>query len=110
MDDSSQVGVREPVCGLRTDPDRLPRRESSTSGQHVEEAPPLEVLDDEVGTVFPLAPVEDAEHVGMVEGGDCPRLGPKAAEERLVAGEGRLEDLHRNAPLQHNVLGEEDMC
>jgi hypothetical protein len=77
--------------------------------EQVAQRAPAEILQHEVRAVGVLAPVEDAQHVGMVEGGHRAGLGPEALQEGLVGGQPGLEDLDRDVALQGHVLGQEDV-
>ncbi len=58
--------------------------------EQVAQRAPAEILEYEVRPVSVVAPVEDAEHVRVVERGHRARLGPETLEERLVGGEAGL--------------------
>ena len=77
--------------------------------EQVAQRAPAEILEDEVGPVGVVAPVEDPQHVGVVERGHRTRLGPEALEERLVGGKAGLQHLDRDMALQRHVLGEVDV-
>ena len=70
---------------------------------------PVDVLhDDEVGAVG-LAPVVDADDVGVVEVGGRRGLPPEALHEGGVGGELGEQDLHGDGPVEQLVAGEEHL-
>lgn len=77
--------------------------------EDVPQRPAVEVLEDEERSVRVLSPVEDLHHVGVAEAGDGAGLGPEAAEERLVLGEGGVQDLDGDATVQLDVVGHVDV-
>ena len=76
--------------------------------EHVPQAAAAQQLEDEEGGAAVLTPVVDADDVGVLEGGDGLGLGPEAAEEGLVLGQCRMQDLDRDPAAQRDVVGRED--
>jgi len=68
-----------------------------------------QVLADEEGALFVVAPVVDGHDVGVGQAGSRPGLGLEAAEERPVARQRRVQELDRDLPTQSRVVGEEDL-
>ena len=88
---------------------RLGVREPHAAVEQVAQRAPAEILQHQIRPVGVLAPVEDPQHVGVVERGHRARLGPEALQERLVGGQAGLQDLDRDVALQRHVLGQEDV-
>ena len=109
VDEAPAVGVVEAAGRLEADQQRLRRAEPPAHVEHRPQAAAAEVLAHEVRPVVLLAPVVDRHDVGVVEGGGGPGLGPEPAQERLVVGQRRVQDLDRDAAAQPNVVGEEDV-
>ena len=84
-------------------------REPGALVEHGAEAAAAEVLGDEVGRAVVVAPVVDGDDVRVVQGRGGLRLGPEAAEEGLVVGEGGVQDLHRHPTAEADVVGQEDL-
>ena len=84
-------------------------REPDATIEQVAQRAAAEILEDQVRPVRVLTPVEDAQHVRVVERGHRARLGPEALQERLVGGQPGLEHLDRDVALQRHVLGQEDV-
>jgi hypothetical protein len=103
------VGVRQRLAGLQTDHERLGRAEPPAPVEHGPEAAAAEVLRHQVGPVGLFAPVEHGHDVGVVEGRRGPGLGPEPAQEGLVVGQRRVQDLDRHPPAQAHVVGQEHM-
>ena len=109
VDEAAPVGVVEGPGGLEAEEQRLGRGAAQALVEQVPEAAAAQVLGDEVRGAPVVAPVVDGEDVRVVQGRRRLGLGPEPAEERLVVGEGLVQDLHRDAALQPNVIGEEDL-
>ncbi len=109
MDQAPPVGVVEPSGHIGTDDGGLRRGEAVAGVEQRAEAAPFEELHHQIGRAGVLAPVVDPDDVGVAEGGHHPSLGLEAFQERLVVGEGRVQQLHRHAPTQRHVLGHIDM-
>ena len=78
------------------------RRQPVTPVEEAAEAPALEKLQHHEGR-FILPPVVDGHDVGMVERGGQLGLGAEAAEEPGVVGQGGVEDLDGDLPLEAHV-------
>ena len=109
MDQPAPMGEVEPTAGLQPDQQRLTRRQQRAAVEHRTEAPPAEVLGDEERRAVVLAPVEHRHDVRVVEAGRDLRLGPKAPQEALVIGQGRMQELDCDPASQRDVVGEEDV-
>ena len=109
MHEAAAVGVVETTRRLEADRERLRRREPVALVEKRAQAAAAEVLEDEIGPVVVLAPVEDRHDVGMAQGGGRLGLGPEAAQEGFVVGQGGVQHLDRDASPQRHVLGQEDV-
>ena len=84
-------------------------REQLAAVQKVAQAPTRQQLENQVRAVGVLPPVVHAHDVRVGEGGHRLCLGPEAAQEGLVLGQGGMEDLDRDATAQTHILGHEDV-
>jgi hypothetical protein len=107
VDQPASMGVRQ-ACGcLLADRRGLLMRQANPCIEEVfERATGQELGDQERDALF-LAPVEHAEHIGVIERGHRPSLGPKALQERGILGQRWLEQLDRHLPLERGVLRQE---
>jgi hypothetical protein len=103
------VGLVEGAGGLQTHQQRLARREPPAEVEHATQAAAGQVLGDQVRRALVLAPVVDGDDVRVVERGCGLRLGPEAAEEALVVGEGGVEELDRHPAAKPGVVGQQDL-
>ena len=69
----------------------------------------VEVLHRDVVGAFRLAAVIDRDDVRMRKAGRVLRLTAEALDELFVAGVAIVQDLDRDAPAEHLVLGEVDV-
>ena len=109
VDEAAAVGVVEGPGGLEADEQGLRRREPDALVEHGAQAAAAEVLGDDVGRAVVVAPVVDGDDVRVVQGRGRLRLGPEAAEEGVVVGEGGVQDLHRDPAAEAHVVGQEDL-
>ena len=108
MDDALPVGVGEAAGGLEAHDQGLGGREAVPPVEQAPQAAPTEVLGHQPGDPVPvLSPVVDGQDVGVAEGGGGLGLGPEPAEELLVAGQARVQELHRHLALEAHVVGQE---
>ena len=84
------VRVGQPLRHLGPQLGRLRVREPDVAVEQVAQRAPAEILQHQIRPVRVLAPVEDAQHVRVVQRGDRARLGPEALQERLVGGQTRV--------------------
>ena len=109
VDDAVAVGEAERGGDVGADVGHAVGVERALGAQDVGERAPVDVLhDDEVGAVG-LAPVVDADDVGVVEVGGRGGLPPEPLDERLVGGELREQDLHGDRAVEQLVPGEEHL-
>jgi hypothetical protein len=109
VDETLAVGIVQAVGHLEPHLEGLGRGEAVPPVQEIPKAAPLEELKHQVRAVLGLAPVVDPHDVGVVERRRLLGLGSEAAQEDLVLGQAGVKDLHRHAPTQGDVLGEEDV-
>jgi hypothetical protein len=103
------VRVGQALCHLGPQMGRLRMGQPDAAVEQVAQRAPAEILQDQIWAIGVLTPVEDAQHVGVVEGGHRPGLGPEALQEGLVRGQPGLEYLDRDVTLQGHVFGQEDV-
>ena len=96
VDEALAVGVVERAGRLEAHHQRLGGAEPVPGVEHGPEAAAAQVLGDEERGVAVAAPVVHRDEVGVAERGGRLGLGPEAAQERLVVGEGGVQDLHRH--------------
>ena len=107
--EAAAVGVVEGPRGLEADHQRLRRGEPDAAVEQRPQAAAAEVLGDDVRSAVVVAPVVHGDDVRVVEGGRRLRLGPEAAEEGVVLGQGRVQHLHGDAPAEADVVGQVDL-
>ena len=109
------VAVDDAVAGARTRARRRCRRRCPRSGReprsascvdHVAQRPAVDVLHDDERRAVLLAPVEDADDVGVVQARGGLRLAPEPLDERGVARELGGEHLERDGAVELRVAGE----
>jgi hypothetical protein len=76
---------------------------------HFFETLSLQVFHGDVIAAVRLAPVIDADDVGMVEPGGRLRLAAKTGHELVIAGIALVEDLDRHLAPEVGVAGQEDV-
>ena len=103
------VRVVEATGGLQADEEGLRRGQAVAGVEQGTQAAAGQVLADQVGAVVVLAPVVHRHDVRMRQGCGRPGLGPEAALEGVVAGQGRVEDLDRHLAAEAGVVGQEDV-
>ena len=69
----------------------------------------LEVLHRDVVGAVPLAAVEDADDVRVLQAGGAGRLAPEALDELVVLGEAAVQELQRDLAAELRVLGAVDV-
>ncbi len=109
VDKTAPVGVGESIGGLRPDRSGLLGAQEVARVQQRTQAPPSEVLEHEIRDAVLVAPVVDVEHVAVIERGGEAGLCLELAQEGGVAGEGGVEQLDSDAPVQPSVIGCEDL-
>ena len=87
---------------------RLGRRRAALADDLLER-PALDVLHRDVVGAVPLAAVEDADDVRVLQAGGARRLAAEALDELLVLGEAAVEQLERDAAAELLVLGAVDV-
>ncbi len=95
---SSAEATWRPTCAACDGERRRPGVE------HPPQRAALEQLHDHERDALVLAPVVDGHHVRVVERGSELCLAPEPAQEALVVGEPRVQDLHRDATAQPHVV------
>ena len=103
------VGAAERVGHVRGDLRGPVGAERSGGSQHVGHAAAHDVLHDDVVGALLLAPVVDADDVGVVEVGGGLRLPAETLHEARVVGELREQDLDRHLPVERSVSGQVDV-
>ena len=103
------MGVGQALCDLGAQMGGLGVAETDPAVEQVAQRSAPQVLQHQVGTVGVLAPVEDPQHMGVVQRRHRAGLGAEALEERLVAGQPGLKDLDGDMALQGHVFGQEDV-
>ncbi len=109
VDEPPPVGVVEAPGRFQPHQDGLRRGEAMAAVEQVAQAAAAEILEHEERAVVLLAPVEHRHDVGVVERRHRPGLGPEAAQEALVGGQGVVEHLDGDAPAQPHVVGDVDV-
>ena len=109
VDDAVAVGEAEGGGHVGADVGHPVGVERALGAQDVRQRAAVDVLhDDEVGAVR-LAPVVDADDVGVVEVGGRRGLPPEPLDERRVGGELGEQHLHGDGPVEQLVAGEEHL-
>jgi hypothetical protein len=105
------VAVREPDRGedLACVIDREMDRRGTTRDDQLLQRAAVEVLHRDVVRALRLAAVVDRDDVGVRETRRVLRLAAEALDELVVAGVAVVEDLDRDTPAEHFVLGEVDV-
>ncbi len=109
MHQAAGVGVGEAPRRLGTQAGGLGMAEPGAAVEDVAQAAAAEVLEHEIGAVGVLAPVENPQHVRVVERRDRARLGAEALQEGGILGQGGLEDLDGDMALQGHVFSQVDV-
>ena len=109
VDDAVAVGEAEGGGHVGADVGDPVGVERALGAEDLRQGAAVDVLhDDEVGAVR-LAPVVDADDVGVVEVGGGRGLAPEPLDERRVGGELREQHLHGDGPVEQLVAGEEHL-
>ena len=104
--DAVLVRERERRGDVGTDVGDLRRREQAVGPDHVAQGATVDVLHHDEGGAVLLAPVEDADDVGLVQAGRRLGLTPEPLDEHRVARELGREDLERDGAVELRVAGE----
>ena len=107
MDDPVRVGIAGAREDLADDLHRL--RHAEAAIDQVLERSPLHVLHRDVVAAVDGAPVEHPDHVGVLEARGRRGLAPESLDELLILREALVEELERDAPIEHRVLGAPDV-
>ncbi len=102
------MGGVEGRCDLRGDRHRALGGESSDALEQLTQVATLDEPHRDVESPIRLPGRVDRDDVRVLERSCEPRLAQEALAEPFVAHELRPEDLERDAPLEHYVLGEID--
>ena len=106
VDDAPLVYDRERGEELPRDPARARRLQRALAPKQLGQAPPAEVLHDQVGrAVLAEARVEDLHDVLVSDGRRGPRLALKAPHRVVVAHQLRMQALERDLAAGHQMLG-----
>ena len=100
------VGAAERLGHVRRDLCGPVGTETPGGTQHVGHVAAHDVLHDDVVGALLLAPVVDADDVGVVEGGRSLRLPAEPLDEARIIGELREQDFHRHLPVERSVPGQ----
>ena len=101
---AARVRVLERAGDLTTDVRGLRRAQARAGVEHGAQAAAGEQFEHHERDVV-LAPVVHRHHVRVVEAGGDLGLGPEAAQEAGVLGEGEVQHLDRDAAAQPHVVG-----
>src|SRR3712207_495041 len=96
VDHAALVGEARGAQHLDDEVDRADRVQRRLVGGDLLERAPLQVLHRDVRRPVPLAAVEDADDVGVLQPGGARRLAAEALHELLVLGEAPMQELERD--------------
>ena len=97
------MGVSEAGGGLGADRCHLREAEAHSGVEKRSQAPPAEILENEVRPCLLLAPVEHPHDVRLIERGRQTGLSLEPPEKRRVHGQHRMQQLDRDAPPEPRV-------
>ena len=104
MDDAQLVREGERTGDLAGELERAPYGQRALADDHRLQVLARDVLEDDELAPFPLAAVDDRDHVGVRKPRDRPSLTAKALDVLGVTGEVLVQDLDRHPALEHRVV------